>query len=130
MKVLITDDSSTIRMILKGLLKQLNILDVAEADGGRSALEYLKVNPVHLMLLDVHMPTLDGLDCLRELRKNPGTANLPVIIVTSDTTPDQINRAKELGAHAYISKPFRLEGLRIALKELKLNPAEGSTRLQ
>jgi two-component system, chemotaxis family, chemotaxis protein CheY len=123
MKVLITDDSITIRMILKGLLKQLKIVDVVEADNGRKALELLKENPVHLMLLDIHMPNMDGLGCLQELRSNPETAGLPVIIVSSDTTPDQIKRAKELGAHAYISKPFRLEGLREALAELKLDPA-------
>src|SRR5947209_1518304 len=105
MKVLITDDSATIRMILKGLLKQLQITDFVEASDGRAALEYLTNNAADLLLLDIHMPNMDGLSCLKALKQNERTKAVPVIIISSDTTPAQIEAAQQLGANAYIRKP-------------------------
>jgi len=115
MKVLITDDSSTIRMMLKGLLKQLQITEVLEATDGKDALAKVSQNAPELMLLDIHMPNMDGLSCLAELKKRPESANIPVIIISSDTVPEQLDKARDLGAHAFIKKPFRLEGLREAI---------------
>ena len=115
MKVLIADDSSTIRMILKGLLKQLQITETIEASDGKAALETLSQNKVDLVLLDIHMPNMDGLSALQAIKQASGTASLPVIIISSDTTASQIESAQTLGAHAYIKKPFRIEGLREAL---------------
>src|SRR5262245_8240577 len=115
MKVLITDDSATIRMMLKGILKQLNVLDVVEAADGSEAIEVVNREPIRLVLLDIHMPKMDGLTCLERLKGNEKTAQLPVIIISSDTVPQQLDRARDLGAHAYIKKPFRVEGLREAL---------------
>jgi two-component system chemotaxis response regulator CheY len=115
MKVLITDDSATIRMMLKGILKQLNVTDVVEAANGLEAIEVAGREPIRLVLLDIHMPTMDGLACLEKLKNDPKTAQLPVIIISSDTVQQQLDRARELGAHAYIKKPFRVEGLRDAL---------------
>jgi two-component system chemotaxis response regulator CheY len=118
MKVLIVDDSATIRMILKGLLKQLELTDIEEASDGKIALDVLSKQRIDLLLLDIHMPNLDGLGCLEAVRKSPVLAGLPVIIISSDTTPAQIETARALGAHAYIKKPFRIEGLREALEAL------------
>jgi two-component system chemotaxis response regulator CheY len=115
MKVLITDDSATIRMILKGLLKQLQITDFVEAADGKAALDTLAKQTVDLLLLDIHMPNMDGLTCLKTLKSNPQTTSLPVIIISSDTSAAQLESAQQLGAHAYIRKPFRIEGLRDAL---------------
>jgi CheY-like chemotaxis protein len=115
MKVLITDDSSTIRMMLKGLLKQLQITDVVEAPDGKDALAKVAQTNPDLMLLDIHMPNMDGLSCLAELKQRPEAAHIPVIIISSDTVPDQLEKARTLGAHAFIKKPFRLEGLREAI---------------
>lgn len=115
MKVLIADDSLTIRMMLKSLLKQVDITDVVEAGDGAQALELVKQGPIDLLLLDIHMPQMDGLSCLAELRKQPATASLPVIMVSSDALPEQMARAKQLNATAYIRKPFRVEALREAL---------------
>lgn len=119
MKVLLTDDSATIRMILKGLLKQLQITEIMEAQDGQEALTLLKSNTVDLVLLDIHMPNLDGLQCLEQIRKLPTGNSVPVIMITSDTDAKQIERANELGANAYIKKPFRIEGLREALTAIK-----------
>lgn len=115
MKVLITDDSSTIRMMLKGLLKQLQITDVVEAPDGKDALAKVSQTNPDLMLLDIHMPNMDGLACLAELKQRPESAHIPVIIISSDTVTEQLEKARTLGAHAFIKKPFRLEGLREAI---------------
>jgi two-component system chemotaxis response regulator CheY len=124
MRVLITDDSATIRMILKGLLKQLQITDIKEASDGHTALELLDQEKFDLLLLDIHMPVVDGLKCLEQLKLREATAALPVIMISSDTTPSQIAAAEKLGAHAYIKKPFRIEGLRDAIAAVSpaLNP--------
>lgn len=124
MRVLITDDSATIRMILKGLLKQLQITDIKEACDGRTALELLEREKFDLLLLDIHMPVTDGLKCLEQLKTREATAGLPVIMISSDTTPSQIASAEKLGAHAYIKKPFRIEGLREAIAAV--SPAAGT----
>jgi two-component system, chemotaxis family, chemotaxis protein CheY len=123
MKVLIADDSLTIRMMLKSLLKQIGITDVAEAGDGAQALEVVGRGSIDLMLLDLHMPQLDGLGCLAELRKQPATARLPVVIVSSDASPEQMAHARELGVTAYIRKPFRIEALREALAAAVERPA-------
>jgi CheY-like chemotaxis protein len=115
MRVLITDDSATIRMILKGLLKQLQITDIVEAIDGGDALKIVADQKFDLLLLDIHMPNVDGLTCLETLKGAPATESLPVIMISSDTTASQIERAQTLGAHAYIKKPFRIEGLKEAI---------------
>ena len=115
MRVLIVDDSATIRMILTGQLKKLGLTDVIEASDGKAAIEILAKHEVGLLLIDIHMPNMDGLSCLELIKTNPALAGIPVIIVSSDTDPAQIESAKSLGAHAYIRKPFRIEALRDAL---------------
>ncbi|HEY3322808.1 MAG TPA: response regulator [Planctomycetota bacterium] len=115
MKVLLVDDSTTIRMMLKGLLKQLQITDIVEAANGLEALATLDQHTVDAVLLDIHMPHMDGLAFLAELRRRPALADLPVIVISSDTGPEQAARAAELGAKASVYKPFRIEALRQAL---------------
>jgi two-component system chemotaxis response regulator CheY len=115
MKVLLTDDSVTIRMVLKSLLKQLQITDVIEAGSGSEALAKLDKEAVDVVLLDIHMPQMDGLAFLAELRNRPALASLPVVIISSDTGAEQMARATELGVVSSVRKPFRLEGLREAL---------------
>ncbi len=115
MKVLLTDDSATIRMILKGLLKQLEITDIVEASDGKAALDALQKHPIDLMLLDIHMPHMDGMACLQSVKQNAATTRVPVVIISSDTAATQLEAAEKLGACAFVQKPFRLEGLRQAI---------------
>ncbi|MGH7144503.1 MAG: response regulator [Planctomycetota bacterium] len=114
-KVLLVDDSTMIRMILKGLLTQLKVSTIVEAANGKEALELLRSNPIDLVLLDLHMPVLDGHGFLQVMRESELYAALPVVVISSDTDPAQLDLVKKWNVAAFVQKPFRLEGLQQAL---------------
>ena len=115
MRVLLTDDSKTIRMVLHELLVQLGHTDVLEAENGCKALELVAQGGVDVLLLDLHMPVLDGLATLKQIKENPKTAGIPVVIISSDTDMRVIDQARQLGAIGYIKKPFKAEAMQKAL---------------
>ena len=118
MKVLLTDDSRTIRILLHNLLDQLGITDVHECQNGREALEQLVKQHFDLILLDIHMPEADGLTVLEFIKQNPESTHkeIPVVVISSDTDYRQIEKARDLGAYGYIKKPFRRDGLAAAIE--------------
>lgn len=116
MKVLIIEDSPIMRMMLRGLLRQINIIDVTETANGVEGLNILKQGVVDLILLDLNMPVMNGITFINEINKNSEWAKIPVIIVSSDSESTQIVEAIRLGARTYITKPFRIENLESALK--------------
>lgn len=115
MKVLLIDDSAIMRMMLKSLLKQVDLTDVIEAGNGLEGLQALAANKIDLVFLDLHMPQMDGAGFLREAKSKPEFASIPVVVVSSDSESGQAEELKRLGASSYITKPFRVEGLRQAL---------------
>ena len=116
MKVLIIEDSPIMRMMLKGLLRQVNITDVVETVNGAEGLTILEQEAIELILLDLHMPVMDGIAFINEVNKNSEWAKIPIIVVSSDNESGQIVTALQLGARTYITKPFRIENLKSALK--------------
>ena len=116
MKVLIVEDSPIMRMMLRGLLRQVNITDVVETANGAEGINALEKHYVELILLDLHMPVMDGITFINEIKKDPEWANIPIIVVSSDNETGQIVKALQLGARTYITKPFRIENLESALK--------------
>lgn len=119
MKILIVDDSATMRKILARVLRQaeLPIDEILEASNGREALEVLQqCADVDLLLLDLYMPEMDGLDLLRALRTTHDAAALPVVIITSETAVAIAELARELGANGYLTKPFSAEQVRAAVE--------------
>jgi two-component system chemotaxis response regulator CheY len=107
MKVLLVDDSATIRRILKGLLGPLGIADILEAANGIQALKVLAENPgIDYMLLDWNMPELDGLGVLKQVRANSSYRNLKIIMCTSEADKTKVIEAIKAGANNYIVKPF------------------------
>ncbi len=118
MKVLLTDDSMTIRLILRNLLKELGITDITEGKNGQEALDLLMANRFDMVLIDIHMPKVDGLTVLERIKTDPASINkdVPVVIISSDTDYRQIERARGLSAFGYIKKPFKKKGLQAALK--------------
>ena len=115
MRVLLTDDSKTIRMVLRDVLTQLGHSDVHEAENGAKALEMVANGGFEVILLDLHMPVLDGLGTLKQLKADAKTAHIPVVIISSDTDMRVIDQARQLGAIGYIKKPFKPEAMQKAL---------------
>ena len=118
MKVLLTDDSATMRKIEKRTLTQLNITDIVEASNGLECLKKLEeLNyQVDLMILDINMPELDGLETLKRLRQIPQGAKIPVMMCTSVAEKEQIVKAIKTGANNYVVKPFKPDDLKAKIE--------------
>lgn len=106
-RVLTVDDSSTSRRQLRQALEGAGIT-VAEASEGVEALWRARQQPFDLVLTDIHMPTMDGLEFIRELRKSPGYERTPVYVLTSDGSRDRLAEGRAAGATAWIIKPPNL----------------------
>lgn len=110
MRVLVADDSITMRRILTHMLSEMGITDVLTADGGDVVMELLgQHDDVDLVLMDWNMPCINGIDCLRQIRANPPTANLSVVMVSSEALRERIVEAIQAGATGYLIKPFEQE---------------------
>ena len=117
-RVLIVDDSNTLRRMVRACLEGLEGVEFAEAATGLEALEQIALHPPHLLILDINMPDMHGFDVLRFLRSHENLRHLPVIILT--TRGDDMTRqeAQQAGADVYMTKPFQPEELRQQVKQL------------
>lgn len=106
MKILIVDDFSTMRRIIKNLLRDLGFNNVAEADDGKTALPLLKSNEFQFLITDWNMPGMQGIDLLKAVRADDQLKTLPVLMVTAEQKREQIVAAAEAGVNGYIVKPF------------------------
>ena len=105
--ILVVDDASMVRRQVAGALKTLGYA-VIEAFDGVDALAKLDASPdVHLIMLDIHMPNMNGIEFLERLRARGST--IPVIVLTAEAEPEVIRRAKELGAKAWLVKPLKVD---------------------
>lgn len=106
--VLIVDDSAAIRKILQRMLGQAGFTlgKVTEAADGVEALEKLKAQPVNLILSDINMPNMDGIQLLTELKSKAESKHIPVIMITTEGGEAKVMEALGLGASGYIRKPF------------------------
>ena len=112
MKALIVDDSSFMREYLRHLVEKMGIVCEEAADGSQ-ALEVLRgMDDVELVLLDVNMPVMNGLECVRRMRAAGLGRETKVMMVTTEADNDFIQRALEAGADEFLMKPFTAEGLR------------------
>ncbi len=106
MKILVVDDFSTMRRIIKNLLKELGFTNLEEADDGQTALPLLKQGNFDFLVTDWNMPGMTGIDLLRAVRADPDLASLPVLMVTAEAKREQIVLAAQEGVNGYIVKPF------------------------
>jgi two-component system chemotaxis response regulator CheY len=113
MKILVVDDFSTMRRIIKNLLSDLGFTNVHEADDGSSALPLLRSGSFDFVITDWNMPKMKGIDLLRQVRSDPRLTRLPVLMVTAEAKRDQIIEAAQAGVNGYIVKPFNA----VTLKE-------------
>jgi two-component system chemotaxis response regulator CheY len=118
--VLIVDDSAAIRKILQRVLLQAEIPlgSVYEAGDGQEALESLSKNRVGLVLSDINMPNMDGIEFLRKMKAAPEWKDLPVVMVTTEGGKQKVMEAVELGAAGYVRKPFTAEQIKETLTGL------------
>jgi len=110
-RTLIVDDSSVMRKIVERALRQagLDPLVVYEAGSGVEGLEVLKTKDVHLILSDINMPSMDGLEFLRQLRAQNLAPGIPVVMITTESSEEHVKQAILAGAQGYIRKPFTAE---------------------
>lgn len=118
MKILIVDDFSTMRRIIKNLLRDLGFTNTFEADDGNTALPMLKENNFDFVVTDWNMPIMQGIDLLKEIRKDPKLKHLPVLMVTAEAKREQIIEAAQAGVNGYIVKPFTASTLKEKLDKV------------
>ncbi len=118
MKILIVDDFSTMRRIIKNLLRELGFNNTHEADDGTSALPMLQNGDFDFLITDWNMPGMTGLDLLKAVRADPKLKELPVLMVTAEAKRDQIVEAAQAGVNGYIVKPFTAQTLKEKIERI------------
>jgi len=118
--VLIVDDSAAIRKILHRVLIQAEIPlgKVSEAGDGVEAMKALQANPVGLILSDINMPNMDGLQLLNAVKGQTSTKDVPIIMITTEGSSTKVMEAVSLGAAGYVRKPFTAEQIKEKLAGL------------
>ena len=118
--LLIVDDSTAIRKILQRVLHsaEIPLRNVYEAGDGLEALAVLKANKVSLVLSDINMPNMDGLQLLAQIRANQEWKSVPVIMITTEGSQVKVVEAAQLGANCYVRKPFTPEQIKNTLAGL------------
>ncbi|MFN3396600.1 MAG: chemotaxis response regulator CheY [Thermodesulfovibrionales bacterium] len=111
-KILVVDDFSTMRRIVKNILKQLGYENIEEAEDGAQAYNKLKSGGFGFVVSDWNMPNMDGLDLLKKVRSDPELKNLPFLMVTAEAEKDKVIEAIKAGVSNYIVKPFTAEVLK------------------
>lgn len=106
MKILVVDDFSTMRRIIKNLLRELGFENVSEADDGATGLPMLQSGDFDFLVTDWNMPGMTGIDLLRAVRADPNLSSMPVLLVTAESKKEQIIEAAQAGVNGYIVKPF------------------------
>jgi two-component system chemotaxis response regulator CheY len=119
-RVLVVDDSSSIRAIIKKIIK-VSGFDVAEfldACDGREALSIMAANQVDLVLTDINMPNMNGLDLIARIKENERLASVPVVVVSTEGSEKKMAEAMALGAVGYVKKPFVPEEIKQTLNKI------------
>ncbi len=109
MKILVVDDFSTMRRIVKNVLKQLGFDNIEEAEDGAQAFAKLKNGGFGFVVCDWNMPNMDGLDLFKKMRTEDGLKEVPFLMVTAEAEKDKVITAIQAGVNNYIVKPFTAE---------------------
>lgn len=118
MKILVVDDFSTMRRIIKNLLKDLGFTNIQEADDGNTALPMLNQGEFDFVVTDWNMPGMQGIDLLRAIRSSDKLKHLPVLMVTAEAKKEQIIAAAQAGVNGYVVKPFTAATLKEKLDKI------------
>ncbi len=120
-KFLVVDDFSTMRRIVRNLLKELGFVNVQEAEDGVDALNKLRNDPFDFVVTDWNMPNMTGIELLRHIRSDAALKHLPVLMVTAEAKKENIIEAAKTGASGYIVKPFTAATLDEKMKKIFAN---------
>jgi two-component system chemotaxis response regulator CheY len=118
MKVLVVDDFSTMRRIVKNLLRDLGFTNISEADDGSTALPMLKEGSFDFVVTDWNMPGMQGIDLLKAIRADEKLSHIPVLLITAEAKKEQIVMAAQAGVNGYIVKPFTAATLNAKLDKI------------
>lgn len=118
MKILIVDDFSTMRRIIKNLLRDLGFNNTQEADDGITALPMLQNGDFDFLISDWNMPQMKGIDLLKNVRSDDRLKHLPVLLVTAEAKREQIIEAANAGVNGYVVKPFTAEILKEKIERI------------
>lgn len=118
MKILIVDDFSTMRRIIKNLLRDLGFNNTAEADDGNSALPMLQSSSFDFLITDWNMPGMTGIELLKAVRADAKLSTLPVLMVTAEAKREQIVEAAQAGVNGYVVKPFTAGALKEKIEKI------------
>jgi two-component system, chemotaxis family, chemotaxis protein CheY len=124
-RFLVVDDFSTMRRIIKNFLTDLGYTNVTEADDGKTALPVLKSGVVDFLITDWNMPGMPGLELLKEVRNDPATKKIPVLLVTAEAKREQIVEAAQAGVNGYVVKPFTAQTLKEKIDKILASQAAG-----
>ena len=124
-RFLVVDDFSTMRRIIKNFLTDLGYTNITEADDGKTALPVLKSGVVDFLITDWNMPGMPGLELLKEVRNDPATKKLPVLLVTAEAKREQIVEAAQAGVNGYVVKPFTAQTLKEKIDKILASQAAG-----
>jgi two-component system, chemotaxis family, chemotaxis protein CheY len=118
LRILIVDDSPTMRKMVRATLRPLGSFDFIEAANGLEAIEQVALGPIALMILDLNMPDLHGVDVLKFIRRHPSGREVPVVVLTTRGDDSSRDAAVAAGATQYMTKPFEPQTLLSAAREL------------
>ena len=118
MQILVVDDFSTMRRIVKNVLRELGFSNIKEAEEGGPALQILKSSKIDFVVTDWNMPGMDGLALLKAIRSDPGLKSIPVLMVTAEAKREQIIEAAQNGVNGYVVKPFTAQTLREKMEKV------------
>jgi two-component system chemotaxis response regulator CheY len=118
MKILVVDDFSTMRRIIKNLLRDLGFTNTEEADDGQTALPMLKTGKFDFLVTDWNMPGMTGIELLAAVRADDSLKNMPVLMVTAEAKRDQIVAAAQAGVNGYVVKPFTAAVLKEKIEKI------------
>jgi CheY-like chemotaxis protein len=117
MKIMIVDDCQTTRKILSLYLKSKGF-EIVTADNGLDAIEKLAAHAVNMILTDLNMPYMDGIELTKTIRSDPAWSSLPILMVTTEADPEERERARQAGANGYIVKPVTADSVTQNIKSI------------
>ncbi len=118
MKILVVDDMSTMRRIVKNILKQLGFNNLEEAENGQEALTKLKADTYGFVVSDWNMPIMMGIDMLRAIRADDKLKKIPVLMVTAEAQKENLMEAVQAGVSNYVVKPFTAETMQEKINKI------------